>query len=147
MSNTSEILGFLKDVFTDLWEKKVSKSIYDDNRYHATVVRWIDGDTVKLTVDLGQRISTSGNYRLARIDAPEVKMYEGVTVEEKQRGLELTEMLETTYPPGTQLIISTSKSGKYGRYIIEIWLEKEDGSEYTLSSWLIAEGLVEYKEY
>jgi len=144
MSNSTELLGIFKDVF---FGEKMSTNVYDTNRYAATVLRWVDGDTVELRVDLGQRISTAGKYRLARIDAPETRMYEGVTKEEKERGLELKEMLSATYPPGTQLEISTSKSGKYGRFIAEIWLNHPNGSEYNLSNWLISEGLAEYKEY
>ena len=43
--------------------------------------------------------------------------------------------------------VSTYKKGKYGRYIIDIWLEDESGVEYSLSDFLISEGLVESKEY
>ena len=120
-------------------------SCYDSNRYRAKVVRWIDGDTLELEVDLGQNIIIRGKYRLARIDAPEIKLYRGVTKEEKQRGLQLLERLR-----GMDLdiiTISTYKKGKYGRYIIDIWLEDFEGEEYNLSDYLISEGLVESKEY
>ena len=37
---------------------------YAANTYKATVDRWVDGDTVKLRVDLGQCVSVKGSYRL-----------------------------------------------------------------------------------
>jgi len=125
---------------------KMSENCYDNNRYKAIVLRWLDGDTLKLRVDLGQGVNVENKYRLARIDAPEVKKYRGVTNEEKQRGIDLTKQLEDKIPAGTEVEISTYKKGKYGRYVIDIWL-KEDDAEYNLSNWLITEGLVEYAEY
>lgn len=125
----------------------VSENCYDNNRYRATVLRWLDGDTIKLSVDLGQGVFIVGKYRLARIDAPEIKRYKGVTLAEKKRGLKLKEQLEDLIPEGSKIEISTYRKGKYGRYTIDIWLEKEAGAEYNLSNWLISEGLVDYIEY
>ena len=92
---------------------------YGDNRYKAEVVRWVDGDTVELRVDLGQSVCINGKYRLARIDAPEIRKRAGVTDEEKRDGLALLADLEYDYPPGTQVTIATSKPGKFGRYLVE----------------------------
>ena len=112
---------------------------YSDNRYRAEVVRWVDGDTVELLVDLGQQVLVKGKYRLARIDAPEIRKRAGVTDEEKAEGLALLADLQFDFPPGTKLTISTSKQGKYGRYLVEIYpFHGED----TLSDILIKEGRV-----
>ena len=120
-------------------------SCYDNNRYRAKIVRWVDGDTIELEVDLGQNVIVRNKYRLARIDAPEIKLYRGVTEEEKHEGLELLEYLKNMRLE--YVTVSTYKKGKYGRYIIDIWLEDESGVEYNLSDFLISEGLVESKEY
>ena len=112
---------------------------YADNKYAATVIRWVDGDTVELEVDLGQRVCIKGKYRLARIDAPEIRKRAGVTDEEKAAGLTLRGDLEYDYPPGTKLMVSTSKKGKYGRYLVEIY---PFGNEETLSDILLREGRV-----
>jgi len=39
--------------------------------YHAEVVRWVDGDTVDLAVDLGFGVSKADRFRLYGIDTPE----------------------------------------------------------------------------
>tara|TARA_X000000950_G_C13760424_1_gene596572 strand:- start:241 stop:636 length:396 start_codon:yes stop_codon:yes gene_type:complete len=110
---------------------------YESNRYKANVVRWIDGDTVELLVDLGQSVCVVGKYRLARIDAPETRLKSGVTADEKRRGLALREELNALYPKHTQLSISTTKKGKYGRYLIEIFIP-ETGA--NLNDWLLETG-------
>ena len=119
-------------------------SIYDNNRYMAEVVRWVDGDTVKLIVQLGQYVSVTGTYRLARIDAPEVALRKGVTPEEKEKGLALKKMLSEKYPPGTEVEIATSKAGKFGRWLAEIWvLDHEAKERYCLNTWLLEKGLAD----
>jgi len=113
--------------------------MYEMNRYRAEVVRWLDGDTVELVVDLGQNVLVQGHYRLARIDAPETALRRGVTPEEKVAGLALKAELSDRFPPGTFLTISTSKAGKFGRYIVEVHLDDGD----TLSDLLMREGKAE----
>ena len=83
---------------------------YDDNRYRAEIIRWVDGDTVIARVDLGQDVwvLNKKGYRVARIDAPETAMRKGVTKSEKTAGLALKETLSLLYPPGTVLWIATS---------------------------------------
>lgn len=96
--------------------------MYAENKYAATVVRWVDGDTVELSVDLGQSVHVVKKYRLARIDAPEIRRKAGVTAAEKEAGLKLLEDLKQEFPVGTAFFISTNKTGKYGRYLVEMFL-------------------------
>lgn len=110
---------------------------YENNRYKARIVRWVDGDTVELAVDLGQSVSVTGKYRLARIDAPEIRKKAGVTDAEKARGLALLAELNEEFPVNTEVVVSTNKKGKYGRYLVEIYLI--DSGE-NLSDRLIKEG-------
>ena len=118
---------------------------YGDNRYRAEVVRWVDGDTVILRVDLGQDtwVKPAKGYRVARIDAPETARRKGVTAEEKERGLELKATLKMLYPVGTVVWIATSKGGKFDRYVAEVWAPNPDGGWRNLSDWLLEEGLAE----
>lgn len=117
----------------------IGGSVYESNRYSAEVVRWLDGDTVELIVDLGQSVLVRGHYRLARIDAPETALRRGVTPAEKQAGLALKVELTQRFPPGFEFSISTSKAGKFGRYVVEIWLENGE----NLSDVLMNEGKAE----
>ena len=126
--------------------KLVSKNLYEDNSYLAKVVRWVDGDTVVLEVDLGFSVSVTEKFRLARIDAPEVKRYSNVTQEEKERGLALKQTLGEKIPAGSEVVVSVSKRGKYSRYIAEIWYA--DGDErQNLNDWLLNNNLVEGVAY
>ena len=127
--------------------KATIENLYEDNSYLAQVVRWVDGDTVVLSVDLGFSITVTEKFRLARIDAPEVKKYSHVTQEEKERGIELKQMLEEKLPSGKDVIVSISKRGKYSRYIAEIWYVENDGERHNLNDWLLNNGLVEGVAY
>lgn len=128
-------------------ENSAASHVYEKNRYLAKIVRWLDGDTVELELDLGMSVSVRSKFRLARIDAPETRRYSGVTEEEKARGLELKERLQCDMPNGTQVVVILSKKGKYGRYLIEMWHTDNDGNQYNLNDWLLNEGLVEGVSY
>ena len=93
---------------------EINTKIYENNKYKATVLRWLDGDTVELLLDLGLRVHVESKFRLGRLNAPETKMYRGVTLEEKQRGLELTDLLREKVPEGVEVLVTVTKKGKYG---------------------------------
>ena len=101
-----------------------------------------DGDTVKLWVDLGFNILQLMTFRLALINAPEVRG------EERESGLKsrdwLREKMYTAEITDTEITVKTFKDtkGKYGRYIAEIFI---DG--ISINKQLVAEGLAEYKAY
>tara|TARA_B100000900_G_C20381677_1_gene634838 strand:- start:274 stop:663 length:390 start_codon:yes stop_codon:yes gene_type:complete len=124
-----------------------SQDIYEKNKYVAEVKRWLDGDTVELSVDLGMSVSVDSKFRLARIDAPEIKKYAGVTNEEKQRGLELKELLNNKIPKGSEVVVNVIKKGKYGRYLVEVWSKDDEGILYNVNDWLLNEGLAEGASY
>ena len=126
---------------------KIDTAIYKTNRYKATVLRWLDGDTVELRIDLGMRVHTESKFRLARLNAPEVKMYRGVTAEEKAKGLELTAMVREKVPEGLDVFVPVTKIGKYGRYIIELWHDDDEDGFFNLNDWLLNEGLVKEADY
>lgn len=113
---------------------------YSANFYRAEISRWVDGDTVYLRVDLGQNVLVQDKYRLARIDAPEVALYRGVSPEEKTAGLALKGELEVLYPQGTDVWVQTSKSGKYGRWLVEMWVPGEEDSWLHLNQALLDTG-------
>ena len=52
--------------------------------YNATIRRWVDGDTVDVTLDLGFDILYNNRIRLYGINTPESRTRD---LEEKERGL------------------------------------------------------------
>jgi micrococcal nuclease len=69
-----------------------------------------DGDTLHLDIDLGFNTWRRGErYRLARINAPELKTPEGPPARDHL-------ILLLTKGP---LIVTTSKADNYGRYLVE----------------------------
>lgn len=79
--------------------------------YKAIVVRIVDGDTLDADVDLGFYMRTRQRFRLARIDTPE-RGEEGFT--------EATDRVKELCPVGSEIMISTSKTGGFGRWLAEI---------------------------
>ena len=78
--------------------------------YQAKVVRWVDGDTVWLDVDLGFRLHSTTDFRLYGINTPE-------------RGapgyVEATARCNALAPTGSQVIIHVFKDpDKYGRWLV-----------------------------
>lgn len=111
--------------------------MYEHNRYRAEVLRWVDGDTVWLRVDLGQSVQVTAAYRLARIDAPEKIRRKGVSDAESALGKALTREVGQRWPAGTGCVVRTVERGKYGRYVVEM---EVDG--VNVSDALLAEGKV-----
>ena len=117
--------------------------------YKAKVIKAYDGDTVTLLIDLGLNTFREENVRLARINAPEVRG------EEKEAGLVSRDALREKILDKEVLIRTyKDKTGKYGRYIVEIFLpytiitetEGESGM-INISDWLVENKYAEYHDY
>jgi len=105
--------------------------------YEAKIVEVYDGDTVTAIVNLGFSTFTIQKFRLARINAPEVRG------DEKVKGKISRDRLRRKIL-GKTLIVKTLKDhkGKYGRYLAEIILDYEN-----INDWLVEQNLAEYREY
>jgi micrococcal nuclease len=95
-------------------------------RYKAQVVKWVDGDTVDMLVDLGFYHFVKTRFRLYGIDTPE-------------RGDalwgEATTFAELMAPEGTEVVIDVYKSAdKYGRWLVNIFVEGQSVNESLVSS-------------
>lgn len=95
--------------------------------YKAVVLRWVDGDTVELRVDLGFKLWMECTFRLSGIDTPE---------RGKTNYKEATEFASTMAPPHSELIIRTHKADKYGRWLAELFVGPE-----SVNVALVASGL------
>lgn len=78
--------------------------------YKAKVIKVIDGDTIDLTVDVGFSITIKERFRLYGINTPEDSL--GIPAKE-YLALLLREL-------NNEIIITTVKKEKYGRYLVII---------------------------
>lgn len=93
--------------------------------YKAIVTRVIDGDTIEAEVDLGFHVKMNLRFRLARINAPELKKGGDIT-----RAYLITKLLDK------EIIIKSFKTDKYGRWLAEVFIEGEN-----INDSLVKEGL------
>lgn len=85
--------------------------------YQLTIKRWIDGDTVEASVDLGFGVFTIQRFRLLDLDTPERTQPGYVAARNCSEGI---------YPAGTKLIVQTIKgTDKYGRWLLHLPLVNE----------------------
>lgn len=84
--------------------------------YKATVIKVVDGDTVKLNIDLGFRMGWTVNCRLASINAPELG----------SGGESAKIYLEQLLPIFTEVHIKSTRLDKYGRPIVQLYLNGKD---------------------
>ena len=105
--------------------------------FFAEVVRVVDGDTVKLKADVGFRMTFTDNFRLARIDAPEVR---GKSAKKGKEAKEwLIKFLEDN---GNKCIIRTIKHGKY-RWVCDMYV----GDSVSVSDELVKAGHAKFKDF
>ena len=114
---------------------------YSNNRYKADVIRWVDGDTVVLRVDLGQKTSVEGSYRLNRLNTAETHNQPGTT-DQTAQGLSVQAKVEAACPAGSSVWVQTSKADRYGRYLAEVFFLPPDGKVWAnLNDWMLTTGL------
>ena len=109
--------------------------------YSATIRRWVDGDTVDVTLDLGFDILYNNRIRLYGINTPESRTRD---LEEKKRGLAAKDRVKELCPVGSSITLKTTKDGrgKFGRILGEIFVP---GAVQSINQLLVEEGhAVEY---
>tara|TARA_B100000989_G_scaffold280809_1_gene244531 strand:+ start:1094 stop:1435 length:342 start_codon:yes stop_codon:yes gene_type:complete len=103
--------------------------------YTAKITSVYDGDTVTGDVDLGFGIwIKKQKFRLMGIDTPEIRTKDK---DEKVRGYEARDRLRELILGKTVRIRSFGK-GKYGRWLVDIWIEDMDTR--SVNQLLILEG-------
>jgi len=130
-------------------EKKIFVDPDDLYTYKAKVIKAYDADTVTLEIDLGLDTFRKESVRLGRIDAPELRG------EEREAGLVARDALREKILDKEVLIRTTKdKTGKYGRYIVEIFLHYEIITEtegeagwININDWLVENKYAEYHDY
>jgi micrococcal nuclease len=102
--------------------------------YRANVTKVYDGDTITADIDLGFGIIlTDQKIRLIGIDTPELRG------EEREEGLRVRDNVrEMILKKKVTVKTEKDKSGKYGRWLAEIYI---DGKTESLNQILLNEGM------
>lgn len=106
--------------------------------YRCTILKVIDGDTVDADVDLGFDIHAKMRFRLAGINAPEMKTPEGRAARD---------YLILMMPPESEFMVNTEKDRreKYGRYLGTFFNPKNTGR--TINQLMVDSGNAVEKDY
>jgi len=100
-------------------------------KYHATVVRVVDGDTIDALVDLGFSTFKKVRIRMMGINAPESRTRD---LEEKARGIAAKVRLEELLESG-MFTLQSMGVGKFGRCLGILWVD-----EVNVNKTLVNEG-------
>lgn len=88
-------------------------------KFYATVLKIIDGDTIKLNVDLGFSVSTNVSIRIKGMNAPEINRAESAEAGKASR-----DYLALIIPVGSQIVIHTEKYRQsFTRFIGDVYTE------------------------
>jgi len=104
------------------------------NHERVKVKRVIDGDTIEVELDLGFRTKIELILRLARINAPEVRSRDKA---EKEKGLKVKAYVQEVLSKAKEIKLITYKTGKFGRYLCDIWLDGVHLNEFMLKEGLV----------
>lgn len=107
--------------------------------YRAKVVGVYDGDSVTIDIDLGFKSwLINQKVRLYGINTPEIRG------EERPDGLIAKARLQELVL-GKEVVITSykDKAGKYGRWLVTIFLKDENGMWENINQLLVSEGLAE----
>jgi micrococcal nuclease len=104
--------------------------------YKATVIEWIDGDTLWVEIDLGFYVFTKQKIRLARIDAPEMDSH---VPYQKRMASHARATARKFCPEGSQITITTQKQNRdhYARYIAEVTFNSVNVSDYLIDKKVV----------
>ena len=97
--------------------------------YNAEIMRWVDGDTVWLDVDLGFRLKMQTEFRLMGVDTPE----------HGQTGYtEAIDAVNGWAPAGSPIDLVSFKPDKYGRWLASV---RTAGTKVPVNDLLVSNKL------
>lgn len=102
----------------------------------AIIVRVVDGDTLRLRIDLGWKITTEQDVRLRGVDTPEPRGAERYCGKYVTAAVE--EWIDKRTDSKRMVKVDSRKyvSGKYGRTIADVWIGGESLNQFLLTSKL-----------
>lgn len=96
---------------------------------HVVIERVIDGDTLALEIDLGNKLHWRDSFRLNGIDTPE-RGQPGYTEA-------IDHLKRLLLMPLSR--IETHKPDKYGRWLVDLWVDI-DGGTLHVNRMMVADG-------
>jgi endonuclease YncB( thermonuclease family) len=114
---------------------KVDATVKDLFTYVAFVERVIDGDTLKVRLDLGFKTWTRQVLRLRGIDTPEM---------DTKAGQDAKTFVQSYIKEATKIIVRSSRSDKYDRYLADVFIplkiESNSATDLYLNNLLLEKG-------
>ena len=95
------------------------------------VTRVIDGDTLKVRLDLGFGTFSRHDLRLRGIDCPEMST---------KAGEEAKIFVQSYIKEAQRIVVRSSRSDKYDRYLADVFLPAEEGKDVYLNNLLLENG-------
>ncbi len=111
--------------------KKIKAAAKDLYTYQAVVEKVIDGDTIKVRMELGYEDSCREVLRLRGIDCPEM---------DTKEGQEAKAFVQSYIKEAQMIIVRSSRSDKYDRYLADVFIPQEDGTGIYLNNLLLEKG-------
>ena len=99
--------------------------------YTAKVLKVVDGDTLDLSIDLGFDVWTTQRVRLLGIDTPETHTLD---LKEKALGVKAKAMVEGLIKTATLIRVQTTKSDKYGRMLVTLFVDSVNINEALVAA-------------
>ena len=118
--------------------KKKNATAKDLYTYRAVVEKVVDGDTLKVRIDLGYDDSCRQVLRLRGIDCPELDTKEGQSAKT---------FVQSYIKAAQMIIMHSSRSDKYDRYLADVFIPREEKEEVFLNNLLLEKNFAVRWEY
>lgn len=105
-------------------------------QYKAKLLKWVDGDTLLVEIDLGFYCTREERIRLARINAPELKS----EIPFQRRKAKHAKMVGKKFcPENSKIEVHTTKTSRdmYARYLAEVYYAGKNISDYLIEQSVV----------
>lgn len=113
---------------------KTDRTVKDLFTYNALVEKIIDGDTIKVRIDLGFDTWIRETLRLRGIDCAEMSTKEGVAAKT---------FVQSIIKVAQWIVIHSSRSDKYDRYLADVYIQSAVGSQQSTEEIFLNNVLLE----
>lgn len=107
--------------------------------YKGIISKWYDGDTLTADVDLGFKVHANIRIRLVRINAWEMNSESSYR---RRFARHARAFAKKNFPVSSEIIISSKRKDRYGRWLAEI-----EFNEINISDFLLGSGEKGFERY